>query len=352
MINTVNYIMPAEWEPHSAVWLAWPHDKIAFPGRVEKVENDVVKIISAIYESELVELLVLNENIQEKASVKLKAAGVDLKQISFRIIEYLGGWMRDCGGLWVKNKDGKLALVDFMSNTWGNKFPDLEIDKKIPEKVAEWLNVLIEKPQIIIEGGSIEVNGRGMCLTTEQCLLNENRNLGKTKKDIEQYLGDYLGIKKTVWLFEGLVNDHTDGHIDELARFVGPNKIVCAYEDNEADENHAILKNNYETLQSATNLEGKPFEIVKLPMPHMYFKDQPAGNEANSKAPVSYANFYIGNTVVLVSLFNDPNDAKAMEIIQSCFPARKAVGIDCSDIIYGGGAIHCMTQQQPAVANN
>ena len=345
--SNLGYKMPAEWEPHSAIWLAWPHDEIAFPGRVPKAEDDVVKIISAIYKSELVELLVVNEAMQEKASVKLKAAGVDLKQISFRIIDYLGGWMRDCGGLWVKDKDGKLALVDFISNTFGNKFPDLEIDKKIPEKVAEWLNVPIEKPQIIIEGGSIEVNGDGICLTTEQCLLNENRNLGKTKKDIEQYLGDYLGIKKTIWLFEGLVNDHTDGHIDELAKFVSANKIVCAYEDNEKDENYAILKNNYETLVNATNLEGKPFEVIKLPMPHMYFKDQPAGNIADSKAPVSYINFYIGNKVVLASIFNDPNDAKALEIIQSCFPGRKVVGIDCSDIIYGGGAIHCLTQQQP-----
>src|SRR3989344_7953143 len=307
--SNLGYKMPAEWEPHSAIWLAWPHDEIAFPGRVPKAEDDVVKIISAIYKSELVELLVLDEGMQEKASVKLKAVGVDLRQISFRIIEYLGGWMRDCGGLWVKDKDDKLALVDFMSNTWGNKFPDLEIDKKIPEKVAEWLNVPIEKPQIIIEGGSIDINGAGLCLTTEQCLLNENRNLGKTKKDLEKYLADYLGVKKTIWLFEGLINDHTDGHIDELARFVAPNKIVCAYEEDPKDENYAILKNNYETLQSATNLEGQPLEIIKLPMPHVYFHDEAVGLEKNAKAAASYANFYIGNTVILACKFNDANDA-------------------------------------------
>jgi agmatine deiminase len=172
--------------------------------------------------------------------------------------------------------------------------------------------------------------------------------MGKTKKDIEEYFEKYIGVKKTIWLFQGLINDHTDGHIDELARFVGPNKIVCAYEDDEKDENYAILKNNYETLQAATNLEGNPLEIIKLPMPHVTFKDAPAGNVAGSKSPVSYTNFYIGNGVILMSVFNDPNDQKAIDIIQSCFPDRKVVPIDCSDIMYGGGGIHCMTQQQPA----
>lgn len=345
--STLNYRMPAEWEPHKAIWLAWPYDEIAFPGRVTKAEDAVVKLIAAICDSELVELLVLNDEMKQKASAKLQASGVNLGKVSFRIIEYLGGWMRDCGGLWVKNTSGKQVLINFTFNVWGGKFPDLQIDDKIPPQVGKWLNMPVENPQLVLEGGAIEVNGAGLCLTTEQCLLNENRNGGKTKKDIEQYLADYLGIKKTIWLYEGLVNDHTDGHIDELARFVGPNKIVCAYEDDPKDENYAILKNNYETLQAATNVEGKPFELVKLPMPHLYFKDTPAGNVADSKAPVSYTNFYIGNKVVLAAVFNDPNDQKALEILQNCFPDRKVVGIDCSDIIYGGGAVHCLTQQQP-----
>ena len=340
--------MPAEWEPHAAMWLAWPHDEIAFPGRVQKAENDIVKIIHAIHNSEHVELLVLNEAMKAKAQKKLADANVNLEKVNFRMVEYLGGWLRDCGGLWVKDQVGKLTLVDFWFNTWGNKFPDLQIDSHLPEKISHWLNLPLVEPQVIIEGGAIDINGAGLCLTTEQCLLNENRNLGKTKLDIEKYLGDYLGVQKTIWLFEGLVNDHTDGHIDELARFVGPNKILCAYEDDPNDENFAILKNNYETLSGATNLEGKPFEIVKLPMPHINFRDAAVGLVKGEKAPVSYANFYIGNGVVLASVFNDPNDEAALKIIQSCFPDRKVVGIDCSDIIYGGGAIHCMTQQQPA----
>lgn len=342
-----NYTMPAEWEPHSAVWLAWPHDEISFPNRVGKVQNDVVKIISAIHASEQVELLVLNNATQAESSKMLAAAGVDLSKITFRQVSYMDGWMRDCGSIWVKDQAGRPALVKWIFNQWGGKFPDLLPDDKLPYNIKEWLNLPMLEPRLVLEGGAIDVNGQGLCLTTEQCVLNENRNLGKTKKDVEKYFADYLGIKKTIWLWKGLVNDHTDGHIDELARFVSINKILCAYEDDERDENYAILKNNYETLVGATNLDGKPLEVIKLPMPHLYFKDTPAGNIAESKAPVSYTNFYIGNTTVIASVFNDPNDAKALEIIQSCFPDRKVVPIDCSDIIYGGGAIHCMTQQQP-----
>jgi agmatine deiminase len=345
----MNYIMPAEWEPHKAIWLAWPHDEISFPGRIPKVEQDVVKIVSAIHQSEQVELLVLDEAMKEKARQMLMAEKVDLNKITFRVVNYIDGWMRDCGPIFVKDQKGILIITNWIYNVYGGKFPELLLDDKLPEKINEWLQIPIVRPELVLEGGAIEVNGQGICLTTEQCVLNENRNIGKTKKDVEKYLAEYLGIKKTIWLWKGLINDHTDGHIDELARFVSPNKILCAYEDNEKDENYAILKNNFETLETATNLEGKSFELVKLPMPHVYFTDNAPGTSKGEKAPVSYANFYIGNSVVLVSLYNDPNDAKALEIIQSCFPDRKAVGIDCSDIIYGGGAIHCMTQQQPAV---
>lgn len=341
--------MPAEWEKHSAVWLAWPHDEISFPGRVEKVQNDVAQIIKAVHQSEQVELFVLDGKMKEQVENKLSALGTDLSKITFRFANYMDGWMRDCGPVFVKDVQGNPALIKWIFNMWGGKFMDLLPDDKLPYKIKEWLNLKMEQPELVLEGGAIDVNGQGLCLTTEQCVLNENRNLGKTKQDVEKFFADFLGVKKTIWLFEGLVNDHTDGHIDELARFVAPNKIVCAYEDDEKDENYAILKNNYETLVGATNLDNKPLEVIKLPMPHVNFKDAPAGNEPGSKAPVSYTNFYIGNTVVLMPLFNDPNDHKAAQIIQSCFPDKKVVPIDCSDIIYGGGAIHCMTQQQPAI---
>lgn len=345
MKNTTNefgYRMPAEWETHSAIWLAWPHDEISFPGRVEKVESDIAKIIAAIHQSEKVELLVLNGAMKAKVQEKLKLQNVDLSKVNFRLTDYVDAWMRDCGPIFVKDLSRKILMVKWIFNVWGGKFPELLPDDQLSRKMKDWLKLEMLEPQLVLEGGAIDVNGQGLCLTTEQCVLNENRNLGKTKKDVEEYLADYLGIQKTIWLFEGLVNDHTDGHVDELARFVAPNKILCAYEDNEKDENYAILRNNYETLVSATNLQGKPFEVVKLPMPHMSYED-------GSKAPVSYCNFYISNTAVLASIFNDPNDAKALEIIQFCFPDRQVVGIDCSDIIYGGGAIHCLTQQQPKV---
>ncbi len=342
------YTMPAEWEPHSAIWLSWPHDEISFPGRIPKVQDDVAKIIQAIHTSERVELFVLDGTMKTQAENKLSSVGVDLSKVTFRFANYMDGWMRDCGPIWVKDQKGNPALIKWIFNMWGGKFMDLLPDDALPYKIKEWLNLPMEQPELVLEGGAIDVNGQGICLTTEQCVLNENRNGGKTKKDIEEYFEKYLGIKKTIWLFQGIVNDHTDGHIDDLARFVGPNKIVCAYEDNEKDENYAILKNNYETLQAATNLEGKPFEIIKLPMPHMNFKDAPAGNESGSKAPVSYTNFYIGNTVVLAVIYNDPNDQKALQILQDCFPDKKVIPIDCSDLIYGGGAVHCMTQQQPA----
>lgn len=326
--------MPAEWEPHEAVWLAWPHDEITFPGRLGKVEDDIAAAIKAIYQSERVELLVLNEGMKAKAWAKLGAAAVDLARVNFRITNYVDGWMRDCGPIFVVKKN-QVVMTKWQFNSWGGKFPDLLPDAAIPDAMKEWLNLAMLEVPLVLEAGSIEVNGQGLCLTTEQCLLNSNRNPGKTKKEIEKVLSDYLGIEQTIWLEEGLVNDHTDGHIDELARFVSPRAVVCAYEDDPEDENYQILKKNWEVLQKIGDLE-----IIKLPMPHLQFDD-------GTKAPVSYTNFYIGNTIVLAPTFGDPNDQRAHEILQSQFPNRKVIGIDCRDIIYGGGAIHCLTQQQP-----
>lgn len=340
--------MPAEWEPHSAVWLAWPHDEISFPQRLEKVENEIVKMISAIHPYEQVELLVLGEAMKTKAEAKLGTAGVDLRKITFRIIDYMDAWMRDCGGIFVFDQNGRLKLVNFIFNSWGNKFPDLLIDAEIPKKVALWLGLGILNPGLVLEGGAFDVNGQGTLLTTEQCLLNPNRNPGMSKADYEQCFRQYLGVTKTIWLKHGLVNDHTDGHIDDIARFVAPNKIVCAYEDDETEENFKTLDENYQNLKKAADAAGESFELVKLPMPHMrYAKDKPF--EAGNNAPASYANFYIGNQVVLAPIFQDPNDEKALQIIRDCFPDRKVVGIDCSDLIYGGGAIHCITRQQPSI---
>ncbi len=332
--------MPAEWEPHSAVWLAWPYDEVTFPGRVEKAEAAFVKMLNAIHVSEPAELLVLDEDMKERAYGMLAAAGIDMTRIHFHITDYADVWLRDTGPIFVKDGSGKTVITKWLFNAWGNKFPELLKDSAIPEKIGKWKKLRVERPGIIIEGGAIDVNGGGVCITTEQCLLNVNRNPGKTKEDIEKYLEEYLGIRKTVWLKEGLMNDHTDGHIDELARFVAPGKIVCAFEDDSHDENYRTLQENHITLSRATDNNGKPFEVLKLPMPHVRYDD-------GQKAPVSYTNFYVGNTVVLAATFGDENDGEALQILRGCFPGREVAGIDCSDIIYGGGALHCMTQQQP-----
>lgn len=335
-----NYTMPAEWEPHEAVWLAWPYDEITFPDRVEKAEDVFVEMIKALEGSERAELLVLDDEVKERARVKLAAAGVGDDVVRFRETDYADVWLRDTGPIFVRDGSGEKVITKWIFNAWGGKFPELLKDGEIPGKIARWKDLPLVKAEVIVEGGAIDVNGAGVCLTTEQCLLNENRNPGMKKGDIEKFLGDFLGVRKTIWLGDGLLNDHTDGHIDEIARFVSRDTIVCAFEDDEDDENYATLQANYEILSDATNLNGKPFDIIKLPMPHVRY-------DGGEKAPVSYTNFYIGNTVVLAPVFNDENDRLALEILAKCFPGRKLVPIDCSDIIYGGGAVHCMTQQEP-----
>ncbi len=334
-----NYLMPAEWEPHEAVWLAWPYDEITFPDRVESAEDTFVDMIKALEGSERVELLVLDEEMKESAREKLAAGGVGKGAVIFRMTDYADVWLRDTGPIFVRD-GGRKVITKWIFNSWGGKFEELLKDGEIPAKIAKWKNLPLVKAGLVVEGGAVDVNGTGVCLTTEQCLLNENRNPGMTKGDVEKFLGEYLGVEKTIWLGEGLLNDHTDGHIDEIARFVSRDTIVCAFEDDEGDENYATLRANYEILSAATGLDGKPFEIIKLPMPHVRYDD-------GEKAPVSYTNFYIGNKVVLAPVFNDGNDETALEILGECFPGRKLIPIDCSDIIYGGGSIHCMTQQEP-----
>lgn len=332
--------MPAEWEKHSAVWLAWPYDEDTFSDRVSNVEKTFAKIIAALQPSEQVELLVLNPLMKTRAMDLIESEGLDSKQINFHLIEYADVWLRDTGPSFVKDSCGNIMITNWIFNSWGNKWPELLIDGEIPEKISQWKNIPSIDCSLILEGGAIEVDGQGICLTTEQCLLNKNRNPGKTKKEIEQFLQKYLGIKKTIWLKEGLVNDHTDGHIDELARFISPSKIVCGYEENIDDENYKILLDNYKKLSEAKDINGEEFKLIKIPMPHFYYDN-------GTRAPASYTNFYIGNNVVLTPTFQDSNDDLALSIIEDCFPERSVIGIDCSDIIYGGGAVHCVTQQQP-----
>lgn len=332
----LGYVMPAEWEKHSALWLAWPYDEITFPGRVEKAEKVYVEIIKEIYESDPIKLLVKDESMKKKVENLLSEDSIDISKITFYITDYADVWIRDYAPLFLNKK----GAVKWNYTAYGEKFPDLIKDNNVFLNLKDKIDRKIFQPDIVMEGGAVEVNGKGTVLTTEQCLLNSNRNPDLSKEDTEKYLKNYLGAKKIIWLKEGIVNDHTDGHIDDVARFVSTDTILCGYEEDEKDPNFEILRNAYEVLKNSVDQDGKPFKIIQIPMPHMNYED-------GKKAPVSYVNFYIGNSVVLVPTFNDPNDGKALELIGSFFPDRKVKGVDCTDLIYGGGALHCITHEEP-----
>ena len=336
---TENFQLPAEWEPHQATWLAWPYDEITFPGRVAKVEKVFSNLIRALCESEALELLVRDLPTRDRVSDFLASQGIELGRVNFHLADYADVWTRDyTPSFTVDNQNGQTRGIKWIYNAYGNKLPELWKDNEVFKKLD--LNLELVEPKIVMEGGAIEVNGQGTLLTTELCLLNPNRNPMLTRQQIEKNLAAHLGVSNIIWLKEGIVNDHTDGHIDDVARFVAPNKIVCAFEDDERDENYDILNEAFAILERARDQNGNPFELVKLPMPHLNYED-------GAKAPASYTNFYIGNTVVLVPTFNDANDIKALEILQSLFPARKVIGIDSTDLIYGGGSVHCVTHEQP-----
>ena len=336
----LGFKMPAEWETHSATWLAWPHDKITFPDRIEEVEKKFVEIIKILTEGEIVKLIVLDDEMKKRVENMLNLALVDKEKVVFYTTRYADIWIRDYGPTFIKhNQTGQLSLVKWNYNVYGEKFPTLLKDNEVFLNLKATLGEMV-KPDIFMEGGAIEVNGEGVLITTKQCLLNKNRNSNLNIEQTEECLKDNIGVSKIIWLEEGLTNDHTDGHVDDILKFVNKDTILCAYEGSELDENFKILDANYKILEVSTDQDGKAFNLIKLPMPHMNYDD-------GTKAPVSYANFYIGNSVVLVPTYNDPNDTLALEIIGSYFKDRKVVGIDCSSIIYGGGAIHCITAQQP-----
>lgn len=333
------YRMPAEWERHDSTWLAWPHDTTTFP-EIEKVEETYVQIIDSLHESESVNLLVKDIAMKAKAEELLNKKDVDVGKIHFTVFDYADVWIRDYGPVFVVNEtEKKPAMLHWIFNAWGGKYEELMKDTRIPGMINKRMQLKYFKPGIVLEGGSIDVNGRGTLLTTEQCLLNKNRNPNLSKEEIEQYLKNYLGVSNIVWLKKGIAGDDTDGHVDDIARFVAPATVLCAYEDNENDENYPALKENYEILLDSRDQDGNNLKIIKLPMPGSVGGEQ--------RLPASYANFYVGNKVVLVPVFGHENDRRALKIIQGVFPDRKVVGIDCTSLVYGFGAIHCITQQQP-----
>ena len=332
----LGYKMPAEWQKHHSTWISWPKNPLTFPaGVIEDVEDIFVKIIQTLSKGEKVNILVDDEKMEKKVLPMLNIR----KNIFFYHIRTADVWTRDYGPVFVKNKSN-IAAVKWIFNAWGDKWDDLKPDNTSGMKIAKSTGFRIFQPGIVLEGGSIDNNGFGTCLTTEQCLLNRNRNPHLNRTQIEKILRDYLGFTNIIWLKEGIVGDDTDGHIDDIARFVNKNTIVCAMERNKNDENYEILKTNFELLKKAKDQDGSEFDVIELPMPRKI-------EIPERRLPASYANFYIGNSAVLVPTFNDKNDEKAMSIIGEFFPDREIIGIQSEALIYGYGGIHCATQQQP-----
>jgi agmatine deiminase len=336
--------MPAEWEPHAATWLAWPHNLDTWPGKFAPIPPIYVEMVRALHGHEQVNICVNDAAAAAHVRQVLTHAGVDLGNITLHEIPTNDTWARDHGPIFLTRTDNghtEVAVTDWIFNSWGEKYGPWDLDDVVPQKIATRFGLPVFAPGVVLEGGSIDVNGRGTLLTTEACLLNPNRNPALTRVEIEDYLRAYLGVTTILWLGDGIAGDDTDGHIDDLARFVDPTTVVCVVEDDPADVNYAPLRDNLARLQHMTDQDGQPLRVVPLCMP------DPVEYEGN-RLPASYANFYIANGVVLVPTYACPNDRRALTTLQELFPTRCVVGIPCTDLVWGLGTIHCVTQQQPA----
>jgi agmatine deiminase len=341
----LGFHMPAEWRRHSATWLTWPKDPETWPDRVPQVEEIYLQMMAALAPHETVNLLV--DDAQTEQSVRARCTFPGAQNIRCRHLRTVDSWIRDYGPNFLVDDKGGLAYNDWIFNAWGNKYEELKKDNSIPKRLEDLLGLPRFQPGIVMEGGSIEVNGAGCVLTTEQCLLNANRNPQLTKTEIEESLKSYLGVEKVLWLGEGIVGDDTDGHIDDIARFVAPNVIVAAVEEDPEDANYELLQENLRRLQLMTDARGRSFEIVTLPMPGVV-GGTGTDNRNLDRLPASYANFYIANGVVLAPVFGHENDSRAVETLQKLFPDRQVMGINCEPLVWGMGTIHCVSQQQPA----
>jgi agmatine deiminase len=336
--------MPAEWEPHRATWLAWPHNLETWPKQLELVKEAWVQMARAVSLGEEVRLLANDERSQADATRRLRESGAATGRVSIRGIPTVDVWIRDYGPTFItrSEKEEGLAFVDWVFNAWGEKYDCYAEDDRVAKEIARLLGVPVFEPGIVLEGGSIDVNGCGTCLTTEQCLLNPNRNPGLDQGEIERVLKDHLGVDHFIWLGMGILGDDTDGHIDDIARFVDPTTVVCALGEDSRDEDYKPLRENYERLKGAKDQDEKRLTVVPLPMPGRVV-------EEGTRLPASYANFYIANAVVLVPTYDHPNDRVALGILGDLFPGREVLGIPCRAIVAGLGAIHCVTQQEPAI---
>jgi agmatine deiminase len=342
----LGYTFPPEWHPHTGTWISWPRPEgISFPDRYHTVLRDLAAIIREIAARERVEINVPNGNYERIVKADLAAHGCRSKNVFFHRIKTNECWTRDHGPAFVLKKGvrgkARAAIVDWDYNAWGGKYPPYDADDEVPTRVAEALELPVFRPGIIMEGGAVDFNGAGTILTTESCLLNKNRNPSLSKAEIERFLLEYYGQSHVVWLGDGIAGDDTDGHVDDLARFIDASTIVIAREADPRDENHRILEDNLARLRGARDRRGKPFRIIEIPMPgHIEVDGQ--------RVPATYVNFYFINRALLVPIYgHKKNDRRALEILQRALPDRRVIGVDCRNLIWGLGAIHCLTQQQP-----
>ena len=343
---SLGFRMPAEWEPHEATWIAWPHQRADWPGKFSPIPWVYAEIVRHLARGEQVRILVNDADIEGPARRNLSRSAADLGSVEFVRIPTDRVWTRDSGAIFVKDAAGAVGALDWRFNAWA-KYHDWQRDDGVAGAIASAAGARSWRPEsggrrVVLEGGSIDVNGEGLLLTTEECLLDvvQQRNPHLTRSDYEQVFADYLGVRKVLWLGRGIAGDDTHGHVDDLARFVGPRTVVLAQEDDPADANYAPLQENQERLRGMTDADGRPLDVVPLPMPApLYFRGQ--------RLPASYANFYIANNRVLVPTFNDPRDRVALGILAELFPDREVVGIHAVDLVWGLGTLHCLTQQQP-----
>ncbi len=340
--RNLNYRFPAEWEKHSATWLSWPHKEESWPGKIASIYPVYAQFIKHLTAGEQVCINVNNEHMKAQATAHLLIQEVDMSKVSFFRHPTNDAWCRDHGPAFLINPAGehKKIIIDWGYNAWGDKYPPYDLDDIIPTLIGNHYNIPVYNPGIVMEGGSVEFNGMGTVLTTTACLLNKNRNPHLKQIDIEKYLVNFYGIENILWLKEGIVGDDTDGHIDDITRFVNHNTAVTVIEHDKKDENYEILKSNADALMKMRLQDGKQINLIELPMPSAVSYD-------GQRLPASYANFYIGNAAVIVPTFRDKHDEKALNILQDCFPDRKVIGLDSTDIIWGLGSFHCLSQQEP-----
>jgi len=340
----LGYTFPAEFAKHAATWLSWPHKEASWPGKIEKIYPVYAQFIKLVAEGERVHINVVDEKMKENALGHLQHGNADLNNVQFFFHPTNDAWCRDHGPAFLinPNAEHKKIVVDWGYNAWGGKYPPFDLDDVIPTLIAQHYHIPVVYPGIVMEGGSVDFNGKGTVLTTTSCLLNVNRNPHLNQLEIEEYLHNFYGVDKILWLGDGIVGDDTDGHIDDITRFINNDTVVTVVETNRQDENYVPLRENLKNLKTLRLESGKQMNIVEIPMPaEVFYEDM--------RLPASYANFYISNKYVIVPTFRDKNDDKALGILQQCFPDRKVVGLDSLDLIWGLGSFHCLSQQEPEV---